>query len=65
MERAIGFAVLDYMNPHGSYRARRLYNSYVGWCDRAAASPPAAPRFRFSKIKAPSRRPRPQTKKGS
>lgn len=43
VERAIGFSVLDYMNPHGSYRARRLYNGYATWCDRAAASPRVGP----------------------
>ena len=42
VEKAIGFAVLDYMNPRGSRRARRLYNSYVGWCEQVAA-PPASP----------------------
>jgi hypothetical protein len=45
VEQAIGFAVLDYMNPQGSRKARRLYNSYVGWCESApeTATPPPAP----------------------
>jgi hypothetical protein len=43
VEQAIGFAVLDYMNPHGSRRTRRLYNSYVGWCEQVAAPPPPPP----------------------
>jgi Domain of unknown function (DUF4434) len=40
VEQVIGFAVLDYMNPQGSRRARRLYNSYVGWCEHAPQPPP-------------------------
>jgi hypothetical protein len=40
VEQAIGFAVLDYMNPHQSRRARRLYDGYVDWCRQA--SPPSS-----------------------
>ncbi len=43
VEQAIGFAVLDYMNPHGPWAARRLYDRYVAWCQQPAAPPPALP----------------------
>jgi hypothetical protein len=43
VEQAVGFAVLDYMNPYRSHRARRLYNGYVDWCERASPPPSPAP----------------------